>query len=129
MIFHSFANQDERRKFGGSAFIELQYCTLKSKTKLAKVVNKHGYWRDSSLYIYMDDIECFCSDYGDIFYGGTYHNLHSGEVDIYGINYYTPVQLKGIILKIEEKKPLDYQVILEWLKNGEQFNGFYILGI
>lgn len=77
----------------------------------------------------MDDIECFCSDYGDIFYGGTYHNLHSGEVDIYGINYYTPVQLKGIILKIEEKKPLDYQVILEWLKNGEQFNGFYILGI
>ncbi|MGN0771559.1 MAG: hypothetical protein ACI4MI_03115 [Christensenellales bacterium] len=99
MIFHSFANQEERRKFGGSAFIELQYCT----TKHVKVVNKHGYWRDSSLYIYVDDIESFCCDYGDIFYGGTYHNLHSGEVDISGMNYYTPVQLKGIILKIEEK--------------------------
>ena len=129
MLFHSFANQDERRKFGGSAFIEFQYCTYKSTTKLKKIVNKHEYWTDSSLYVHVDDIERFHSDYGDIFYGGTYHDLQSGEVDIYGINYYTPAQLKDIILKVEEKKPLDYETILEWLRNGERFNGFYILGI
>ena len=129
MIFHSFKNQDARRTFGGSAFIEMQYCTQKLGTKLKKIVNAHGYWIDSSLYIYIDDIESFLSNYEEIFYGGTYQNLHSGKVDIFGVNYYSPERLKNTLLKIEEQKPLEYTVILEWLKNGENFNGFYILGI
>ena len=37
MIFHSFKNQNERRTFGGSAFIEIQYCTQKSGTELKKI--------------------------------------------------------------------------------------------
>lgn len=131
MIFHSFANQEERQNFGGTAFMELQYCTLRPETEIKKIVGvgAHGNWMDSSLYIYLDDIECFCSNYGDIFYGGTYNNLHQGRLDINGINYYTPAQAKEILLKIEGKKPLDYEVISEWLKNGKQYNGFYVLGV
>ena len=131
MIFHSFANQEERRNFGGTAFMELQYCTLQPETEIKKIVevDAHGNWMDSSLYIYLDDIECFCSNYGDIFYGGTYNNLHQGRLDINGINYYTPAQAKEILLKIEGEKPLDYEVISEWLKNGKQYNGFYVLGV
>ena len=131
MIFHSFANQEERKNFGGTAFMELQYCTLQPETEIKKIVevDAHGNWMDSSLYIYLDDIECFCSNYGDIFYGGTYNNLHQGRLDINGINYYTPAQAKEILLKIEGKKPLDYEVISEWLKNGKQYNGFYVLGV
>ena len=131
MIFHSFANQEERKNFGGTAFMELQYCTLQPETEIKKIVevDAHGNWMDSSLYIYLDDIECFCSNYGDIFYGGTYNNLHQGRLDINGINYYTPAQAKEILLKIEGEKPLDYEVISEWLKNGKQYNGFYVLGV
>ncbi|MGN0813865.1 MAG: hypothetical protein ACI4MH_01380 [Candidatus Coproplasma sp.] len=119
MIFHSFENQEERRKFGGSAFIELQYCTLKPETGIKKTVKSHGYWADSSLYIHADDIDRFCSCYGEIF----------GKFDVYGVNYYTPAQVKDFVLKIEEIKPMDYEIILNWLKNCEHFNGFYILGI
>ena len=129
MIFHSFKNQNARRTFGGSAFIEIQYCTQKSETELKKIVNTSRHWIDNSLYIYFDDIDSFFANYKKIFYEGTYQNLHSGEVDIFGINYYSSEQLKNILFKIEEQKPLDYMVILEWLKNGENFNGFYILGI
>ena len=131
MIFHSFANQEERKNFGGTAFMELQYFTLRPETEIKKIVGvgAHGNWMDSSLYIYLDDIESFCSNYGDIFYGGTYNNLHQGMLDINGINYYTPAQAKEILLKIEGKKPLDYEVISEWLKNGKQYNGFYVLGV
>lgn len=131
MIFHSFANQEERQNFGGTAFMELQYCTLRPETEIKKIVGvgAHGNWMDSSLYIYLDDIECFCLNYGDIFYGGTYNNLHQGRLDINGINYYTPAQAKEILLKIEGEKPLDYEVISEWLKNGKQYNGFYVLGV
>lgn len=129
MIFHSFKNQDERRAFGGSAFIEFQYCATKPGTKLKKILGKYGFWLDSSLYVYIDDIESFLLNYGEIFYGGTYQNLHSGEIDICGINYYSPAQLKDVLLKIEKQKPPDYAVISEWLKKGERFNGFYILGI
>ena len=130
-IFHSFANQEERQNFGGTAFMELQYCTLRPETEIKKIVGvgAHGNWMDSSLYIYLDDIESFCLNYGDIFYGGTYNNLHKGRLDINGINYYTPAQAKEILLKIEGKKPLDYEVISEWLKNGKQYNGFYVLGV
>ena len=91
-IFHSFANQEERQNFGGTAFMELQYCTLRPETEIKKIVGvgAHGNWMDSSLYIYLDDIESFCLNYGDIFYGGTYNNLHKGlsvQMDTTNLNY------------------------------------------
>ena len=30
---------------------------------------------------------------------------------------------------IEEKKPKEYQVVLEWLNKAKEFNGVYILGV
>lgn len=36
-MFHTFNDTEERRQFGSSAFIELQYCKLKANTKLKKI--------------------------------------------------------------------------------------------
>ena len=33
MLFHTFNTQEERRKFGGSDFIEMQYCRLEQGSK------------------------------------------------------------------------------------------------
>ena len=130
-MFHSFKSKEERRKFGGSAFIEIQYCKLKQSTSIKKIVSLHALndWQDDSLYVYVDDIDKFYSRYKEIFNDGIYNNLKRGEVDIFGINYYSPQQVIEIIDKIEKQKPLDYAVILEWLKQGINYNGIYILGI
>lgn len=36
LMFYRFENQEMRRNFGGSAFIEIQYCKLKPETKTKK---------------------------------------------------------------------------------------------
>ncbi len=119
--FHSFESTEERREFGGSGFIELQYCKLKPSASIKKVLSLRSisYWQSDSLYVYVDDIDCFISGYAKIF----------GSMDAFGINYYLPAQLNDIIGKIEKQKPLDYKVILAWLKKGVEYNGIYVLGI
>lgn len=77
----------------------------------------------------MDDLACFYSEYAEIFGDGIYNNHKSGRMDLFGINYYLPIRLKEIIRKIEDRKPLDYAVVSEWLKKCVSFNGFYVLGI
>ena len=130
-MFHTFKSKQDRRAFGGSVFIEIQYCKLKQNTRIKKIVSVRAinYWQDDSLYIYVDDIDKFYSNYKDIFNNGVYNNLGKGEIDLFGINYYSSQQLIEIIDKIEKQKPLDYAVLLEWLKQGMNYNGFYILGI
>lgn len=130
-MFHSFENSAARRAFGGSAFIEIQYCRLKPATKIKKIVSLSAikHWKDDSLYVYADDIDEFYSNYRDIFCGGTYNNEESGDIDLYGINYYSPKQLTEIIDKIKKQKPLDYEILLEWLERATDYNGIYILGI
>ena len=130
-MFQSFKNEEDRREFGGTAFIEIQYCKLKQNTQIKKIVSLRAidYWQDDSLYVYVDDINAFFNNYKDILNGGIYGNLKSGEVDLYGVNYYSPQQLTEIIDKIEKQKPLGYEAFLEWLKRGINYNGFYILGI
>lgn len=129
MLFHSFNNQDERRAFGGSDFLELQFCQHKSGTRIKTIVNKVENWRNDSLYISGDDFEDFYKQYKNVFKNGTYNNLKSGDIDMCGINYYSPEQVKEMIKIIEEKKPRDYKVVLEWLNIAVEFNGVYILGI
>ena len=130
-MFLNFKNAEQRRKYGGSAFIEFQYCTLPAGTKLKKTVSVKtiDFWKDDSLYVFVDDIDDFISDYREIFNNGIYGNLKSGECDIYGINYYPPERLKEIIGKTEKIKTADGETLLQWLKHGENRNGFYILGI
>ena len=129
MLFHRFNNQEERRAFGGSDFLELQFCQHESGTSIKKIVNKIEYWRNDSLYISGDDWEIFYKCYKDVFKNGTYNNLKSGDIDFFGINYYSPEQVEEMIKTIEEKKPKDYIIVLEWLNKAKEFNGIYILGV
>ena len=129
MLFHRFNNQEERRMFGGSDFLELQFCQHKSGTSIKRIVNKFENWRNDSLYISGDDMDTFYSCYKDVFKNGTYNNLKSGDIDFFGINYYSSEKVDEMIKTIEEKKPKDYIIVLEWLNKAKEFNGIYILGV
>lgn len=131
MLFHIFNSQEERRSFGGSAFIEMQFCKLPFGTKTKKIVavSSINNWQNDSLYIYVDDIEVFYLEYREFFYCGIYNNLKSGIVDVYGINYYETSLTDSLIERILEKKPKDYEILIEWLNRAKEYNGFYILGI
>lgn len=99
MLFHSFQSQAERREFGGSDFIEIQYCRLPEGTSLREIVSidaiKH--WKDDSLYISGDDMDLFYQSYGDIITGGVYNNEDRGPMDLFGINFYSREQTNEII--------------------------------
>ena len=81
------------------------------------------------LYIFGDDIEVFYNHYGNIFTDGVYNNEERGPVDLCGINFYSREQSTLIIDRINTKTPPDYQVLLNWLRSGEHYIGFYILGL
>ena len=129
MLFHIFNSQEERRDYGGSAFIEIQLCRLPVGTKLKKIVavSSINDWQNDSLYI--DDVDLFYKEYSHIFHCGIYNNLKSGVVDIFGINYYPPELLDSIINRVNTDKPMNYEMLVEWLKQVKDYNGFYILGM
>ncbi len=131
MLFHSFNSQEERRAFGGSDFLELQFCLLERETRINNIVSidKINNWRNDSLYVNGDDWEIFYNNYKNIFKNGVYNNLKSGEINWCGINYYSPEQVEEMIKNIKEKKPKDYKNVLEWLIKAKEFNGVYILGL
>ncbi len=129
MLFYTFSSQAERKAFGGGNFIEFQYCGLSPGTPLKEIiaVDSIQHWLDDSLYVY--DENRFYDRYSHIFDCGTYNNLQSGVVDIYGINYYSPRTVDAIIEKLEHTKPDDYKTLLLWLEKAKDFNGIYILGL
>ena len=128
-MFHIFNSQEERREYGGSAFIEMQFCRLPHDTSLSEIVAVDSVknWMNDSLYA--DDENEFYSEYSHIFDCGTYNNKKTGTVDIYGINYYAPSQIEMLQSRILEYKPAEYEVLAQWLERAKQYNGFYILGI
>lgn len=119
MLFHVFNSQEERRAYGGSAFIEIQFCKLPTGRK----VNDHialrsiNHWQNDSLFV--DDENLFYREYGRVF----------NSLDIFGMNYYGPELIKPIIEKLSTVKPMNYEVLIEWLDKAKEYNGFYILGI
>lgn len=129
MLFHTFNSQDERREFGGSAFIEIQYCKLPADTKLKKIVASKSInnWQNDSLYV--NNEELFYEEYSSIFDRGVYNNLKTGVVDIFGINYYNTQLVDAILEHLEKEKPTEWDVLTSWLKKAKYFNGFYILGL
>ncbi len=131
MLFHTFNSQEDRRKYGGSAFIEMQFCVLPAGTRIKNIaaVGTIQNWRNDSLYIYIDDDDTFYQEYSRIFDCGTYANLQRGVVDILGVNYYAPEYIDPIIEKIRKEKPTDYETLVDWLNTAKEYNGFYILGI
>ncbi|HHW30124.1 MAG TPA: hypothetical protein GXX20_00370 [Clostridiaceae bacterium] len=130
-MFHIFSNQKERLANCSSAFIELQYCKMKAGTpaKIIVSVSSINHWQDDSLYINIDNIDDFLDNYCNIFKYGLYSNLQRGMIDLYGINYYSPAQVLQILSTVEEKKPVDYAMLRDWLNKASVYNGIYILGI
>lgn len=122
MMFRSFASQKERKNAGGSAFLELQYCTLPRGTSLKKIVSakEAEHWKNDSLYVRADDLELFSREYG---------NLFDGNLSLFGIGYYSPLRTENLIEKIATTKPTDYEILLTWLVKAKEQNGFYILGL
>ena len=129
MLFLVFNSQEDRKKYSGSAFIELQFCRLPAETVTKDIVavTNINHWQNDSLYI--NDENVFFREYSQIFNCGTYNNLKNGVVDIYGINYYVPSCIDSIIEKLYEEKPADHESLVEWLNKAKQYNGFYILGL
>lgn len=129
LLFLTFHSQEERREYGGSAFIEMQFCKLPVETGIKDIVAVRNInnWQNDSLYIYDDNV--FYKEYSPIFNGGIYNNLKSGIVDVYGINYYAPVLIDSIFEKLHRKKPVDYEVVSDWIEKAQKYNGFYILGL
>ena len=129
MLFHTFSSQDERRDYGGSAFIEIQFCRLPVGTSDKKIVAIHNInnWQNDSLYV--DCEEAFFCEYSTILGNGMYSNLSNGPLDIYGINYYPPSAIIRIVDSLINEKPMDYEILLNWLNKAKVYNGFYILGI
>ena len=128
-VFYMFHSQEERKSCGGSSFAEIQYCKLPFGTKINDLisVNEISHWQNDSLYI--RDENAFMEEYSNIFDCGIYHNLQTGTVDLYGLNYYDPETIELIIKRVMEKKPTGYEILLEWLKKSERYNGIYIFGI
>ena len=120
MIFHVFNSQDERRSFGGSAFLEIQFCKLAVGTPKKKLnsVNDIDNWKNDSLYIYVDYLDTFFQEYNSIL-----------NCDVCGFTYYEPSSINTIIEKIHSSKPIEYERFTSWLNEAKKYNGFYILGI
>lgn len=128
-IFLTFSSQEERREYGGSSFIEFQFCRMpvNSKTSSIVTIDNIKHWQLDSLYV--NDYEKFSDIYGHIFDCGIYSNMGSGLIDIFGINYYRPETINSIISKIYDTKLTDYQTLIKWLELAKKYNGFYILGV
>ena len=131
MLFKIFNSQEERKKYGGSAFIEIQFCRLPMETNIKDIVavDRICHWQNDSLYVYIDNINVFYKEYSRIFNCGIYNNLKKGGIDIYGINYYDLPHIDSMIETLFMEKPVDYETLAEWLNRARAYNGFYILGI
>jgi len=130
-MFYSFASQSERREFGGSDFLEIQFCKMLPKTKVETIVavDSIKHWLDDSLYVYGDDTNEFLKEYSCILGCGIYGNLETGAADPVGINYYGPGSIDGILARLLERKPADYEKLAAWFAAAKKYNGFYLLGV
>lgn len=131
LLFHTFETQEERRNYGGSAFIEIQFCDMPVQTPIKKLVSARNisHWKNDSLYVYADDTDTFFRAYQHIFDCGIYNNRKTGTADLLGANYYAPILTDAILEKLNREMPEDYEVLAAWLIRSKAHNGFYILGI
>ena len=127
--FYTFASQDERRRLGGSDWIELQYCRLPAGTPVDVLLANDMHWQDDSLYLSGEEMEAFTRHYGAIFTGGFYQNGRRGPVDLCGLNYYDRMQAEAIRARLEAERPPDYRSVLRWLQDMGNAIGFYLLGL
>ena len=128
-MFLKFQTQDQRRKYGGSCFIELQFCKLPSGTKIDRIFNGYDYWQNESLYVYDNEQGAFYQKYKDIIGSGIHQNMSEGYFDTWGVTYFDPDKIEDIESRLKEHKPEEYEILLSWFEEAKQYNGFYILGV
>jgi hypothetical protein len=51
------------------------------------------------------------------------------SIDYCGINYYSREKAIKIIERLKERKPEEFEILLDWLLSDLKYNGFYILGV
>ena len=129
MLFQTFRSQAERRRQGGSCFVELQFCRMPPGTPVRRLVDVDSIrnWMDDSLYV--DDETVLYREYGRFFTGGVYNNLRRGPVDLYGINYYESAMIDPLMERLRREQPPEYETLMSWLERAKDYTGFYILGI
>ena len=129
MLFYTFSTQEERRNFGGSDFIELQYCRLK-RTRFQRIISDcNGHWEDDSLYVRGRHLDEFLAAYSDVLSEALYPNKKSGPVYPFGPNYYPPERVPAMIARLHERNSEDDRVLAKWLLKATEYNGFYVLGV
>ena len=53
-MFLKFQSQDDRRKYGGSCFIELQFCKVAVPEVMEDIFKHYDNWRNDSFYVHGD---------------------------------------------------------------------------
>lgn len=126
-MFLQFQSQEERRQYGGSCFFELQLCKSSPDCSLENILKQSSNWKDDSLYVHGD--KPLYSVYGQIFGNGVHPNMTEGYLDPWGITYYKPCVIDEIIERAIQSKPEGYEILVTWLNEAKEYNGFYILGV
>lgn len=124
-MFHVFSNQKERRQFGGTCFLEIQYCRHEKGTPLERLISIDSItnWEDDSLYVHGDDQTEFYDQYAGLLGWNTF-------MKTYGISYFSCEQTAEIIEAADRMRPVEYEKLIQWLEAAkDRYNGFYILGI
>ena len=124
-----FRSQEERRAYTDACCMEMQVCKYPRGTALREIMDfdRMDFWKNDSLYIC--EIAEFVRIYGDYTVQGIYGSGARGAVDVYGLNYYPPETVTQMIEQIAADKPAEYETMLRFLREAEQQNGFYILGV
>jgi len=114
-----------------SDYLEFQICEMDIETDINEIISVRNivHWKESSLYVNVDDCDNFINEYGEYFHGGIQGNASRSEIDIYGINYFTLDKTVKILKDISLNQPRDFQILIEFLKKARLENGFYVLGI
>jgi len=131
LLFHVFASEEERRRYGGTAFVEIQYCDMPSRTFAGRLpAARHiQSWKNDSLYVHADDLDTFCREYGSLPGRDSCNGRKCRSIDPYGINYFAAAAVDLLIAWLDKEKPADYEVLAAWLASAKERNGFYILGL
>ncbi len=115
------------KKQGTSAYYEFSYC--KKDLPLADLTDK-GYkiWQEDALLVYIDDDAELFRHY--LCYLSPAHAPNgTDEFSPYGVNYYTKAEAAAILQRLKAENPPYSAPLIAWLENGEEYNGFFFLGI
>lgn len=128
MLFHTYSSMQAHRRAHDSAFMEIQHCRMDASAPLAEIVATDSlrHWQKDSLYVHFNELDAFFSAYGAIFGCGVYNNLHSGPIDPYGVNYFSPDRVREMVTRLQASDAPERDVLAAWLPDTR---GMYVLGI